>query len=1342
MKYLLSFIILTIVFISTTSQISPAANPEELYKWKEFLVYGEDKFHCVPEFNDDNKFHCKWPGILKLEIYENKILFSQKINLFTDSYIKLPGNLEIFPVNVQKNNKPIPVSVKNKFPVCFPGKGEFEISGELPFDEIPDFINLPEFSGGYKLDLKTDKISSPYTDLKNILWLKKTLSEKDNEKEHLRVNVFRKIKDSFPCEIESVYKINVSGSSRQEKISTGNIPGQITFVKSPLPLKIGKNGCFYVQVKPGEYEISIKNILPQLPLELGPFNSGYNQEIIALEKEPGVRISNIKNLKTIDPKNTDIPDLWKNLLTFILSPEKKILFEETIRGVLPSQPDLKLEREIWIDFNGKGSTIKDQIKGKLHQRTFIGILDKSEIIPGKISINNQDKIITKKGNLSGICVNEGSFSMESVSRKNNSKNIFPPGWELDFSNISGYINIPPGYEILSVSGAKLSGNHSFISKWTLLDIFVLCILFISAYKIWNIKWGILFFICAGAVYHKFYVPPYIWILLVIFSGILNSNSLKTFFFQKQFFKVSFNLIYFSCLLTVFSAAIVFSAQNIKYFVYPSLDTHLPSYKTYPPEIIQQKQLTPTDNFMRKSSANLKQRLDTRTMAIDREIEKPVYQLINDQEFTQTGVGLPLWKNKKIRFENAWDNQMKIYLIPPIGVRAIYLSNIFFLFILLFKLIPFKNIFSKLKPLSKTNTALVFVLGLSLSLVLPEKGFSSQYPPEYLLKEYKQRLLNTKNFEHQLAIIKNCSLNASKSGDKIRLEMIFNIDSTKDCAVYLPQTKDLEYENLYLNSKEQHYILNNKGKTLSFIPKGIHELKVFSVSKKDEIELKFDMVPLKLSFNSEGVSSKGIENRGFSPLIKIFIPKNENEKNTLKGIEGALPFPVVERSLFLGREWKIKTKIKRFYPQNNDKKAEVSINLIENEKILKKTGEIKNNKLEITLLPKVNSWEFESEIPVGQNIEIISEKEMTHLEEWRIDSDSLRDFEVKGLLPVKYNYNNNTVFVLQPGTKGFILPEKLKPIKGRFFTIDKTELIYDLRQTKNTLKINSSIRAGKGFNHKITYDNSKIYPEELIINNIKNQIPELNGELILPLSPGTNEVNIIFKEKNKNQSFFLPQKTNFPEINLNSESTNINQEIKYPSKSWIIGTYGPKKGPAVLFWGYFAGVILVAIFLTKLGKSFLKPHQFILLAAGLSISALLEIIIVFGFFLAIEYRKNLIPAETKFFNLIQTGLVFLLVISAIIIYNAVSSGLLGIPEMQVTGNGSYSGNLKWFSDKADNFIPSVFIILAPINLWRLVLFLWSIWISAFLINKTPYIIDSLKHEGFWKKTKFIRKKNKE
>jgi hypothetical protein len=80
-------------------------------------------------------------------------------------------------------------------------------------------------------------------------------------------------------------------------------------------------------------------------------------------------------------------------------------------------------------------------------------------------------------------------------------------------------------------------------------------------------------------------------------------------------------------------------------------------------------------------------------------------------------------------------------------------------------------------------------------------------------------------------------------------------------------------------------------------------------------------------------------------------------------------------------------------------------------------------------------------------------------------------------------------------------------------------------------------------------------------------------------------------------------------------------------------------------------------------------------------------------------------------------------------------------MQIAGNGSYSGSLKWFSDKSENIIPSAFVILAPINLWKLILFLWSLWISAFLINKTPYIIDSLKHEGFWKKSRFLERKKK-
>jgi hypothetical protein len=1338
MRFVLCFII-TLIFFTPAH----AGTPQELYKWKDFLVKGEKKFHCVPEFNDDKKFHCTWPGILNLEIYENKIIFKQKITLFTDTFIKLPGSSQNFPVKVKTNNSSIPVTLKNNTPVCFPGKGDFTVSGEITYNEIPDFINLPDFSGGFNIFSKTNKVKHPYTDSKNILWLKKVNKDAAKNKEHIRVKVFRKIKDSYPCEIESVYKINISGSSRQEKINTGNILGKISSVKSPLPLKIEENGSFHIQAKPGEYEISLKNIIPFMPLQLGPFNSGYGKEIIVLEKEPGVRISNIKNLKSIDPKNTDIPDSWKSFLTYILPENEKIIFEEKIKGVLNQGPELKLEREIWLDFDGKGATIKDKIRGNFFQRQFLGISKDSGIIPGKISVNNKDQIITQKNNLYGVPVNEENIEIESVSRKENLPQSFKTGWNTDFSNISGYINIPPAFGLLSVSGAKLKGSHTFISKWTLLDIFVLCILFISALKIWNIKWGIVFFVCAGALYHKFYLPPYVWIFLVVCSGILNSVSLKKFFLQKGFFRFCFYTLYFSCLLAVFCSAVIFSAQSIKYFVYPSLDSPYQSRRIYPSFEVKQQKPQLSDNFMRETSADLKKRIYSKGKTIDMEIDKPIYQTsADDNIYTQTGAGIPSWKNKRIGFENGDPDKINIRVIPPFAVRTLYLANVFFLFILLLKLIPFKKIFKGLKPLPASNKTAVIVIFLLFFGFLPQKGFSSQYPPQHLLNEYKNRLLKEKDFDYSLALIENCELNASKSGKKINLEMIFNINAARDCAVFLPDTKDLEYKKIYLDSKEHDFILKNLNKTLTFIPKGIHELKISSVSKDNEIELEFKMMPVKLSFNPEKVESKGIEEKGFSPLIKIFIPEQTAEKSSLQGIEGITPFPVVERSLYLGREWKIRTIVKRFYPQNNDKKAEVSIPLLKNEKILKETSDIKNNRLDITLMPETKFYEFESEIPLGQNIEIISDKNMFHIQKWHIESDSLTDFEVKGLLPVKYKNTEKTVFVLEPGINAAIIPKSLEPLKGRFFTIDNARLIYDISKTKNTLTLNSSIRAGKGVNHSIFYDSSRIYPEKITINNVKGQIPQTNGELSVLLSPGTNKINIVFNEKNKKQSFFLPGKINFPEIDFNSEASNITQKIIYPSKSWIIAAFGPRKGPAVLFWGYFAGVVFAALAAAKFIKSFLKPHQFILLAAGLSLAAPLEIIIVFGFFFAVEYRRNLVPENTKYFNLIQTGIIFLLIMSAMIIYDAVSSGLLGIPDMQIAGNGSYSGNLNWFLDRTEKNPASIFIILAPINLWKLILFLWSIWISAFLINKTPYIIDSLKHEGFWKKSKFFKKKNKE
>ncbi|MGM0418880.1 MAG: hypothetical protein ACQEQS_09175 [Thermodesulfobacteriota bacterium] len=1321
-----------------------AETPDDLEKWKSFVVHGEEKYYCPPLFNDDDKFYCSFPGILNIDIYKNRIDFKQNFTLFQKTGVKLPGSRKHFPDNVKIDNKPAPASFFEGSPAVFPEKKHFTVTGSINFEKIPDFIKIPDSAAGFNISLKTGLVKDPYTDHSGRLWLNKPFEKKEKSPEnYTKVTVFRKIKDSIPSEIVSLYRINISGSKRQEKISAGKIPGKISYVKSPVPLRINNDNTFTIQAEPGTYEIILKNLIPRPLTQAGPFETGYKEEIIVHENSPGVRSTSWKGPVPVDPLTTSMPQSWKKYPAYILNPDEKIKIKETARGKDIKKPDLNLKREIWLDFKGSGATVKDNITGTLYTSFFAGIDKSKDLIPGKIDVNDQTMIITEKENLRGVFLKSGVTNIESVLRKNTNEKNFTKAWNIDFADISGSINIPRAWTPVYVSGADLSGRPTFISKWTLLDFFVLCILFLSAYKIWNLKWGIIFFICLGAIYHKFYIPPYLWIFLIISAGLLNNQNIREFLNTKKFIKFIFFSAYAAAMIIVLSAGITFTYKNLRNAVYPQLDQSQPTY-------YQPKKQTVYDSASPEILRNrLSESSGTKSSVLRKSyVEKePVYKTpAKDYGYTQTGPGIPSWKNKKIYFTNGSEN-MKIHVLSPVFTRVFYVANVVFLLIIIFKFIPVKKIYKNKGSFSFNSLILLFIFSFFglFSVFTPDLSAQS-YPSENLLNTYKQRILEKKEFNHDLIFIKKCSINASASdSDKIKMELTLLINAVRDSVLPLPDTDGtFVLKNIELNGKNHDYILKDKNKILTFIPEGTHKIKLTGESVSESIDLKFSPLPSRLNLNTQGIETQGVNKDSFSDNIKLMIPKSAT-KEEFKSYTDTTPLPVITRELFLEKEWKIKTKVQRFYNENTDQRVDVSLNLLKNEKILKQTFNIKDNLYNFSLMPGQKSFVFESEIPVNSDIKTKFGKNSFLSVKWIIHADPVWEYEVSGIKPSGTDVAEN-IYILKPGESAEIKVSKLKPYQGRFLSIDSFNLVYDTTKTKNSLKIDSLIRSSKGRTHQIQYDNTLLTPEKIIVNSTNQPVSVKNNALQIPLSPGSNNVEIIFNEIDKKRSAFLPEIITFPFTDPGTEAVNINQKIKYPKKTWVLGAFGPLSGPAVLFWGYFITVVIAALILSKLPSSPLKMHQWFLLSAGLSLVSPLEIIIVFALFFIIEYRKKLTPDNSAYFNLIQTGIILMIIISAVIVYNAVSKGLLGIPDMQISGNGSWHTQLNWFTDRTDGKLPQPFIITAPLILWKIVIFVWSLWTASFLINKAPYFAEALKSGGFWKKQdikkpKFNKKRKK-
>jgi hypothetical protein len=139
----------------------------------------------------------------------------------------------------------------------------------------------------------------------------------------------------------------------------------------------------------------------------------------------------------------------------------------------------------------------------------------------------------------------------------------------------------------------------------------------------------------------------------------------------------------------------------------------------------------------------------------------------------------------------------------------------------------------------------------------------------------------------------------------------------------------------------------------------------------------------------------------------------------------------------------------------------------------------------------------------------------------------------------------------------------------------------------------------------------------------------------------------------------------------------------------------------------------------------------------------------GWLLALGGRRK-VPEDFKAdrFNAIQALLVFLTVVAAIALMAAIKKGLLGLPDMQVSGNGSTAYNLNWYADRVSGPTAGAWVLSVPLYIYRLLMLAWALWLASSLIGWLKWGWESFTTGGYWKKApllvlpRFGRKKKEE
>ena len=85
-----------------------------------------------------------------------------------------------------------------------------------------------------------------------------------------------------------------------------------------------------------------------------------------------------------------------------------------------------------------------------------------------------------------------------------------------------------------------------------------------------------------------------------------------------------------------------------------------------------------------------------------------------------------------------------------------------------------------------------------------------------------------------------------------------------------------------------------------------------------------------------------------------------------------------------------------------------------------------------------------------------------------------------------------------------------------------------------------------------------------------------------------------------------------------------------------------------------------------------------------------------------------------------------------LFFAIQHGLLGLPQMQIEGNGSSAYNLNWFQDRVGAALPQAWVVSVPLYVYRFLMLAWALWLASALMRWLRWGWGCFSAGGMWRK----------
>jgi len=1336
----------------------PLYIPDTLKPWQEWVLHGKEKQRfCVPQYNNSDLFQCAWPTTLEIRLNDRGGTFTQTWLVNTATRVALPGSARHWPGAIRVDGRPKVVLEKNNGPGLLLDPGTPTVTGKFSWARLPENLKIPVQSGLVTLSVNNTAIRFPDLDSQGRLWLKRARSEEKIEN-RLKIDSFRLINDAIPARMTVHLTLDIAGSARQITLGPVYAPEKFTplSLKSALPARLEQDGRLHVQVRPGRYvlRIDLRHSGPLKDLNFTPPKDGFwpGKEIWSFKARPDLRLVEIQGVAAVDPLQTAMPKEWQGYPAYMLGAQETMTLKEIKRGDPQPAPDqLKLDRDIWLRFDGAGYTLRDKISGKKNTNWRLEM--NPAITLGSALVDGREQLITQRmgSDKAGIELRNGqvNFTAESIYDKKIST-LPATGWDHDFQQVRARLHLPPGWKLINAGGMdKIS--RTWIKQWTLLDFFVVLIFTIALARLYSKPLAGIAFVTLVLIYHEPNAPRYVWPVMLTGFALLKylpQGSVKNVVKLCQGFAV----------LAFIAIVIPYSIQALRIGVYPQLEQPWTNMSEYRTRHLDRNKIQPRTMDAVQEMASMPQKAMKVAGAVKRKADAQLMSTASvpgysgggrvmqydPKAITQTGPGMPGWRPfHTVTF--SWsgpvtrDQAVGFTLIGPKINMVLSFVRVFFIILLALGMFGIR--FRPGSGLSIRGMAAPAAACLILMFMLaPSQAQAADIPSRDMLNELERRLLEKEDCFPSCADIPEMKIQVTPE----KISITARVDAQVDTALPLPgHDKNWLPARASIDGQAAKGLFRQDNKLWIMVPKGRRTMVLEGpVRKQNTIEIPFNLKPRQLAVTAAGWSVEGTHPDGsFDGRLqfKRILKQDDKHKEILE--TGILPpFARVERTLLLGLVWKVRTRVQRISPVGSG--MVMDIPLLPGESVTTEGIRVENkggNRVaKVNFRANQTQLTWDSFLDQTQAIHLEHGSTDTWTEIWQVDISPIFHMEYEGI-PVILHKTGNLWYPTWhpwPGEQVDLKISRPAGVGGQTLTIEKSQI--ELWPGRNTTKAQMTLelKSSQGGQHTITLPRGASL-QEVNIGGRVQPIRQNGTRVTLPVIPGNQIIRLTWMD-----SLGMSTRYTSPTVDLGSPSVNAGVDIHLPGNRWPLFIGGDQLvGPAVLFWSVIIIVFLVAFGLSRTGWTPLNFFHWFLLCIGLSMSHLGAGILVAAWLVALDFRKKTVTLKGNSFNLAQIGIVALTLAAVAALVFAISNGLLGHPDMNIRGNGSTSSLLRWYHDAGGPILPRAWIISIPMLAYRLAMLAWALWVSFWLVGILKWGWQQFTTPEIWQKVPKKTRKEK-